>query len=182
MLQKNFYSDIMPLLKKDLGLKNDLEVPRPIKGIVQIGVGKLINQHPENQQKIIDDAVYVLSMITGQKPKVVVAKKSVSGFKLRKGNTVALLVTLRRKKLLDFIERLITYALPRTKDFTGIKKKNIDTKGNLNLGFKEITIFPEAISDKIKYSFGFSVNLIASGKNKEENIKLWSYLGFPLSL
>ncbi len=162
--------------------KIDLKKPRPLKGIVQIGIGKLVTNNPENQQKIVDDASYVLSMITGQKPKVVVAKKSVAGFKLRKGQPVAVLVTLRKKRLYDFIQRLVTYALPRAKDFYGIKENNVDNKGNLNLGFKEATIFPEAISDKIKYTFGLEINLVGSGKNREENLNLWKEWGFPLKL
>jgi large subunit ribosomal protein L5 len=161
--------------------KQDLKKPRPIKGIVQIGIGKLITSHPDSQQKIIEDGIYVLSMITGQKPKIVTAKKSIAGFKLRKGMPVALLVTLRKKRLMDFIQRLVTYALPRAKDFYGLKKENFDKKGNINLGMKEINIFPEAISDKIKYNFGFSVNLIGSAKKREDNLKMWSELGFPLS-
>lgn len=181
-LRETFYSHIIPQLKKELNLKNDLRVPRPLKGIVQIGIGKLISTHPENKDKIIEDASYVISMITGQKPKLVLARKSVAGFKLRKGMPVAVLVTLRKKRLLDFIERLITYALPRAKDFKGIYPNHLDKKGNLNLGFKEVNIFPEAISDKIKYSFGFEVNLVGSGKTREENIKLWSSLGFPLKI
>jgi len=162
--------------------KVDLKKPRPVKGIVQIGIGKLVTSHPEAQEKIIEDGIYVLSMITGQKPKIVAAKKSVSGFKVRKGMPVALLVTLRKKRLLDFIQRLVTYALPRAKDFYGLRANNFDSKGNINFGFREINIFPEAISDKIKYSFGFEVNLVGSGKTKEENIELWRELGFPIKI
>jgi len=162
--------------------KIDLKKPRPIKGIVQIGIGKLVTTHPEAQEKIIEDGIYLLSMITGQKPKLVKAKKSISGFKLRKGMPVALLVTLRKKRLNDFIQRLLTYALPRAKDFYGLKFENFDNKGNINLGFKEVNIFPEAISDKIKYNFGVSINLVGSGKTKEENIKMWKELGFPVKI
>ncbi len=162
--------------------KIDLKKPRPIKGIVQIGIGKLVTSHPETQEKIIEDGSYVLSMITGQKPKIVHSKKSISGFKLRKGMPVALLVTLRKKRLNDFIQRLLTYALPRAKDFYGLKAENFDNKGNINLGFREVNIFPEAISDKIKYNFGLSINLIGSGKTKEENIKMWKDLGFPIKI
>lgn len=160
----------------------DLKKPRPIQGVIQIGIGKLVANHPESQDKIVEDASYVLSMITGQKPKVIRAKKSISGFKLRKGMPVALLVTLRKKRLLDFIQRLITYALPRAKDFYGLKENNFDQKGNINLGLKEANIFPEAISDKIKYSFGLSLNFIGSGKTKEDNLKLWRELGFPVKI
>ncbi|GIW67415.1 MAG: 50S ribosomal protein L5 [Candidatus Parcubacteria bacterium] len=162
--------------------KQDLKKPRPIKGIVQIGIGKLVVAHPEAQEKIIEDGIYVLSMITGQKPKIVTAKKSISGFKVRKGMPVALLVTLRKKRLNDFIQRLLTYALPRAKDFYGLKADNFDNRGNINLGFREISVFPEAISDKIKYNFGFSINLVGSGKTKEENIDLWRELGFPIKV
>jgi large subunit ribosomal protein L5 len=162
--------------------KIDLKKPRPIKGIVQIGIGKLVTSHPEAQEKIIEDGSYVLSMITGQKPKIVSAKKSISGFKLRKGMPVALLVTLRKKRLNDFIQRLLTYALPRAKDFYGLKAENFDHKGNINLGFREVNIFPEAISDKIKYNFGLSINLVGSGKTKEENIQMWKDLGFPVKI
>jgi len=162
--------------------KIDLKKPRPIKGIVQIGIGKLVTSHPEAQEKIIEDGSYVLSMITGQKPKIVTAKKSISGFKLRKGMPVALLVTLRKKRLNDFIQRLLTYALPRAKDFYGLKANNFDNKGNINLGFREVNIFPEAISDKIKYNFGLSINLVGSGKTKEENIQMWKDLGFPIKI
>lgn len=181
-LREDFYKKILPELKRELNLENDLRVPKPIKGIVQIGIGKLITQHPENKDKIIEDASYVLSIITGQKPKLVLARKSIAGLKLRKGMPVSLMVTLRKKRLLDFIERLLTYALPRAKDFKGVYENHLDKKGNLNLGLKESNIFPEAISDKIKYSFGLGINLVASGKTKEENIKLWSILGFPIKL
>ncbi len=160
----------------------DLKKPRPLKGIVQIGIGKLVANHPDQENKIIEDASYVLSMITGQKPKIVRAKKAVSGFKLKKGMPVAVLVTLRKRRLFDFIQRLVTYALPRAKDFYGLKENNFDNKGNINLGLKEINIFPEAISDKVKYSFGFEVNLIGSAKTKEENINLWKELGFPVKI
>jgi large subunit ribosomal protein L5 len=162
--------------------KIDLKKPRPVKGIVQIGIGKLITSHSEAQGKIIEDGIYVLSMITGQKPKIVSAKKSISGFKVRKGMPSALLVTLRKKRLVDFIQRLVTYALPRAKDFYGLRENNFDSKGDINLGFREINIFPEAISDKIKYSFGLEVNLVGSGKTKEENIELWRELGFPIKI
>lgn len=160
----------------------DLKKTRPLVGIIQIGIGKLIANHPDQENKIIEDASYVLAMITGQKPKIVRAKKAIAGFKLKKGMPVAVLVTLRKKRLYDFIQRFITYALPRVKDFYGLKKNNFDNKGNINLGLKEINIFPEAVSDKIKYSFGFSINLIGSGKNKEENMNLWKELGFPINI
>lgn len=160
----------------------DLKKPRPIKGIVQIGVGKLITSHPDQEKKILEDASYVLSMITGQKPKIVIARKAIAGFKLKKGTPIALLVTLRKKRLFDFIQRLVTYALPRAKDFYGLKETNFDNQGNINLGFKDINIFPEAMSDKIKYTFGLGINLVGNGKNRDENLKMWKKYGFPIKV
>lgn len=181
MLREEF-NQILLELKEELGKKNIFAVPRPVKGVVNIGIGKLVTSNPENKEKIIEDATYVLSMITGQKPKIVRARKSVAGFKLRKKMPVAVLVTLRGKRLIDFIERLLTYALPRSKEFKGIVNKLVDNKGNLNLGFKDANIFPEVISDKIRYNFGIQITLVGSSKKKEENLKLWSKLGFPMKL
>jgi large subunit ribosomal protein L5 len=141
MLREDFDKTIIKELMEELGKKNKLAVPRPVVGIVNIGIGKLVTSQPENRDKIVEDATYVLSMITGQKPKVIKAKKSVAGFKLRKNMPVAVLVTLRGKKLLDFIERLVSYVLPRSREFKGITKNLIDNKGNINLGFREINIF-----------------------------------------
>ncbi len=182
MLREEFDKVIKKELMEELGVKNILAVPRPLVGIVNIGIGKLVTSQPENKDKIVEDATYVLSMITGQKPKVIKARKSVAGFKLRKNMPVAVLVTLRNKKLLDFIERLVSYALPRSREFKGITKNLIDNKGNINLGFKEVSMFPEAISDKIRYNFGIQITLIGSSKNREENIKLWKKLGFPFKI
>ncbi len=179
MLREDFESKILPELKRALNINNDLRVPRPLKGIVQIGIGKLISQNPDQKDNIVEEASMILTKITGQKPKVVISNKSISGFKLRKGMPVAVLVTLRKKRLLDFIERLLTYALPRSRDFKGIKHNMLDNKGNLNLGFKEVTIFPEAFSDKIKRQYGLGINLVGSGRNFEENKTLWEKLGFP---
>ncbi len=182
MLREDFDKKIKEELMQELNIKNKLAVPRPLKGIVNIGIGKLITAQPENRDKILEDAIYVLSMITGQKPKIIKAKKSVSGFKLRKGMPVSVLVTLRGKRLLDFIERLVSYALPRAREFKGITKNLLDAKGNINLGFKEVSMFPEAISDKVRYNFGIQITLLGSSKKREENIYLWKKLGFPIKI
>jgi ribosomal protein L5 len=151
-----------------------------VKGKDKGKKGKVIKVIPKEARIIVEGVNLVKKHLkpkrVGEKGKIV----SVAGFKLRKGMPVALLVTLRKKRLLDFIERLLTYALPRAKDFKGLTSKNFDAKGNINLGLKEANVFPETISDKIKYSFGFEVNLVASGKTKEENLKLWEVLGFPI--
>lgn len=181
MLREEF-EKIKQELKKELNKGNILAVPRPIKGIVNIGIGKLVTSNPENKDKIVEDAIYVLSMVTGQKPKVVIAKKSVAGFKLRKKMPVAVMSTLRGVRLLDFIERLVSYTLPRSREFKGITKNLLDNKGNINIGLRDVNVFPEAISDKVRYNFGIQITLVSSSKNREENIKLWSKLGFPIRL
>ncbi len=181
MLREEF-KKIQQELKEELGKENLLAVPRPIRGIAHIGIGKLITSNPENKDKIIEDALYVLSMVTGQKPKIVTAKKSVSGFKLRKKMPVAVMVNLRGIRLLDFIERLVCYVLPRSRDFKGITKNLLDNRGNLNIGLRDVNVFPEAVSDKVRYNFGIQITLVSSSKKKEENIKLWSKLGFPIKI
>ncbi|MCL5257925.1 MAG: 50S ribosomal protein L5 [Patescibacteria group bacterium] len=178
--REKFKKEIEPKLRKDLGLKNNFAGPKPVRAILQIGVGKMVIQSAENKEKILTEAGFVLNQISGQKPALVKAKKSVAGFKLREGQPVALMATLRRGRLFDLIDRLTTYVLPRIRDFRGLTEKNFDRDGNINLGFREVSIFPEAISDKIRMNFGLQITIIGKSKNKEEKIKLWQSLGFPI--
>lgn len=181
-LKEQLDKEIFPALMKNFGIKNKLRIPRPSVGYIQIGIGKMITQSPDNKPKILEDAVYVLEKITGQKPKTVISKKAIAGFKLRGKEPIALLVTLRKKRLLEFVDRLLTYALPRMKEFYGLKENNFDKNGNINFGIKEHIIFPETISDKIKTNFGLQITLLGTGRTREENIKLWEYLGFPIRI
>lgn len=180
--QKTFQEEILPQLKKEFGYKNDLAVPRVDRVILQIRIGKLITSNPQEQKRYLEEADYILSMVSGQKPKIIKARKSIAGFKLRKGMPVSLLVTLRKKRAYDFLARLLTYALPRNKEFKGLRANNFDNKGNINFSVKDVTIFPEAISDKINRIYGMDITIIGTGKNKQENIKLWELLGFPIKL
>lgn len=182
LFQEQLIKEILPNLAKVLKVKNPLATPRPKVGYIQIGIGKLITTNPEGKEKIIEDAVFVLNRITGQKPKIVMSKKAIAGFKLRERQPVAVLTTLRKNQLLNFIDRFLTYALPRTKDFKGVESNNVDKKGNLNLGLRECGVFPEVISDKIKINFGLQITLISNGASREANIKLWEALGFPMRL
>lgn len=162
--------------------RNKLSLPKIEKIVLNIGIGKLVTSNPNQVDKIVEDAMYVLSMISGQKPKLIKAKKSVSSFKLRKGMPVGVMVTLRRQRMYDFLARFLIYGLARYKDFKGIKKEHFDKDGNLNFGFNEATVFPEAISDKVKYNFGLGVNIVVRAKNKEEKLKVFELLGLPLKL
>ena len=181
-LREKFKSETVKKLQAVSSLKNILALPRLEKGIIQIGVGKMIIQNPEAKERILEEAQYALSQLTGQKAIVVKAKKSVAGFKLREEQPVAVLVTLRKNYLYDFVDRLTTYVLPRLREFKGLDAKSFDKKGNINLGFRELSIFPEAISDKIKVNFGLQITLVATAKNFSDKLKLWEALGFPVKI
>jgi len=169
-------------LQKEFNYKNKLQLPKIEKVVLNIGIGKLVTSNPTQADKIVEEASWVLSMISGQKPKVVKAKKSVASFKLKKGMPVSVMVTLRRKRMYDFLARLLIYALPRYKDFKGIRKEHFDKEGNLNFGFREVSVFPETISERVHYNFGLGVNVVVKAKNKEEKIKVFELLGFPIKI
>lgn len=179
-LTDRWKEEIRPALSKELGLSNALQTPRPLVGYVQIGVGKMIAQRSEAKDSIMEQATLALQVITGRKPKIIPAKNAIAGFRVREGQPVALLVTLRKQGLIEFIDRFLAYALPRSKDFKGLQERNFDAAGNLNLGLRELNVFPEAVSDKIKVNFGLQVTLVGSGATREENIALWKQIGFPL--
>jgi len=179
-MEINLKKQIEENLPKFFNYKNKLEYPKLEKIVLNIGIGKFVTSNPQNTNKIVEEAIYALSMISGQKPKVVKSKKSVSSFKLKKGMPVSVVVTLRREKMYDFLSRFIIYGLPRYKDFRGIYKEHFDKDYNLNFGFKEISVFPEAISDKIHYNFGLGVNIVVSAKKKEDKLKFFEMLGLPL--
>lgn len=166
-------------LKEAFGYKNDFEVPRVEKISVNVGVGRL-SQQPNFEDKILPELVKEIGLITGQKPAPTKAKKSISGFKVREGQTVGLKVTLRRRRMSDFLERLIKIVFPRMRDFQGISLKNIDDKGNLTIGLKEQTVFPEINPETSKFDFGMEISIVSNAKNKEEAIKLYREIGIPL--
>lgn len=182
MEEINLKKELETKLKEVFPNRNRLSLPKIDKIVLTIGIGKLVTNNPTQTEKIVEDAMYVLSMIAGQKPKLIKAKKSVSSFKLKKGMPVSVMVTLRRQKMYDFLARLLIYALPRYKDFKGIRQEHFDKAGNLNFGFSEASVFPEAISDKVKFNFGLGVNIVVKAKNKDERLKVFELLGFPLRL
>lgn len=161
-------------LKADFDFKNKLEAPRIEKVIISTGVGSIKDKQ---KLEIIPDR---LSKITGQKPAPRQAKKSVASFKIRQGDVVGYQVTLRGNRMYDFLDRLINIALPRTKDFRGLKRTAIDEMGNFTIGIKEHTIFPETSDEELKNVFGLSVTIVTSAKNPKETLSLLESLGFPL--
>ena len=159
--------------KKIPGYKNRMERPRILKVVVSSGVGSFKDK---NKFKVVEDR---LARITGQKAAPRGAKISIANFKSRQGDVVGYQVTLRGKRLYDFLERLLYIALPRTKDFRGISPKSADEMGNYTLGIKEHNIFPETSDEELKDVFGLAITIVTTAKSKDEVIAFLTYLGFP---
>ncbi|MCR4274554.1 MAG: 50S ribosomal protein L5 [Candidatus Campbellbacteria bacterium] len=160
-------------LKETLGVKNPMAVPRVSKVIVSVGTG---SAKDKNKIEVIQDR---LMKITGQKPAGRVAKKSIASFKLREGQVIGYQITLRGDRMYDFLDRLINIALPRTRDFRGIERDSIDPMGNITIGIKEHTIFPETADEEIRDVFGLAVSIVTTAKNKETAEKYLEYIGIP---
>lgn len=174
-LQEKYRKTVVPAMQKSFGIKNLMAVPRIEKVVINTGVGKIVKE-----EKTIERIAKEIMMITGQKPVFKKAKKSISGFKLREGVSVGISVTLRGKRMYDFLDRLISIALPRSRDFRGIEVKNFDKMGNLNLGIKESSIFPEINYENTKDIFGLEVTVVTTAKNRERGAELLKQLGFPI--
>lgn len=173
-LKKYYNSNIVPELIKQFGYKSVMEVPRIEKITLNMGVGEAVTD-----KKVIDHAVEDLRKISGQKPVVTVARKSIAGFKIRDNYPVGCKVTLRREKMFEFLDRLITISLPRVRDFRGIDVKSFDGCGNYNMGIKEQIIFPEVEYDKIDSIRGLNITITTTAKTDEEARFLLSLFKFP---
>jgi large subunit ribosomal protein L5 len=180
-LKDKYQKEIILEMTKKFGYKNPMAVPGIEKVVINTGFGRLISdQTAENQKKSVDYIFNDLSLICGQYPTKTKAKKSISGFKLREGTPVGGQVTLRRKRMYDFLERLIYIALPRSRDFRGIDPKSVDERGNLTIGIKEHICFPEVSPEKAKSIFGLEITIVTTAKNKEEGLELLRLTGFPI--
>ncbi len=166
-------------MKQEFDYKNKLAIPKIEKIVINVGVGRL-SQQPNFEEKILPELVKDLSSITGQKPAICKAKKSISGFKLRAGQVVGLKTTLRNKMMSAFLEKLVKVIFPRVRDFRGLDTKAIDERGNLTIGLKENAVFPEINPEISKIDFGLEISIVSNAKNKEEAIKLYRILGIPL--
>jgi len=160
-------------MKEKFGYKNDLAVPRIIKVIVNTGVGSVKD---EKQFEFIEKQ---LALIAGQKPAKRLAKKSIASFKLRQGALAGYSVALRSGRMYDFLDRLLNIAIPRIGDFRGLNPKAVDEAGNITIGIKEHTIFPEISEEEIKMIFGLEVTIVTTAKTREEALELFRLLGFP---
>ena len=173
-LKQKYRSEIIPDLQKQFGYKNIMQVPRLLKISVNKGVGGA-----SQNKKLLEDAVQELRLITGQHPLIAKAKKSVSNFKLRQGMPIGAYVTLRGDRMYEFLDRLVTLALPRVRDFRGVPDKSFDGRGNYSLGIKEQIIFPEINVDKIDNISGLDITIVTSASTDEESYALLKAFGMP---
>ncbi len=174
-LLKQYRKKVVPELQVKFGIKNAMAVPKIEKVVINVGIGKVAKD-----DKFIEKVVRDLGLLSGQKPVFRKAKKSISGFKTREGMNIGLMLTLRGNRMYDFIDRLIHVALPRSKDFRGIEQKNFDKMGNLNLGIKEHSIFPEIHYESLKDIFGLEITIVTTARNRERGIELLKLIGFPI--
>jgi large subunit ribosomal protein L5 len=175
-LKELYKNQVVPSLVKEFGYKNVEQVPKIIKVSVNRGLGE-----GSRSSKELDISLNEMTMVTGQKPIINNARKSVAGFKIRDGMTVGASVTLRNEKMYAFLERLIHIILPRVRDFRGISPENFDGNGNYNLGIKDQLIFPEISYDDVNQLDGFDIAIATTAKTDEEGYKLLKQLGFPLT-
>ncbi len=161
-------------MKEKFGLKNDLAVPRLEKVVVNVGISAT-----HHEEKFLEIVGKNLTRITGQKPVFTLAKKAISSFKTKEGQVVGAKVTLRGKKMYDFVDKLINVTLPRARDFRGLKTSAIDSLGNLNIGFKEHVAFAEIDASEVEVIHGLEVAITTSANNREKGLELFKLLGFP---
>ena len=173
-LNELYNKDIVPQMMKDFNYRNVMQVPKVEKIVINMGLGEAIQN-----VKILDSAADELAIISGQKPVITKAKKSIAGFKLRQGMPIGCAVTLRREKMYEFLDRLINVSLPRVRDFKGISGKAFDGNGNYSLGVKEQLIFPEIDYDKIDKIKGLNITIVTTAKNDEEGKALLKLMGMP---
>ncbi len=173
-LKEKYFKEIRPQLKEKLGLENIMEVPRLEKIVVNMGVGEAAQD-----AKILDEAVEILKAITGQHPQIRRARKSIAGFKIREGMPVGVRVTLRGDRMYEFLDRLISVALPRVRDFRGLSPRQFDGRGNYSFGVKEQLIFPEVDMDKIQHTLGMDIVIVTTAENDDHARALIEAFGFP---
>ncbi len=173
-LKELYHKEMVPQLMKDFNYKNVMQVPKLEKIVVNMGLGEAIQN-----VKILDSAVEELAVITGQKAVITKAKKSIASFKLRQGMPIGCMVTLRKDRMYEFLDRLVNVSLPRVRDFKGVSPKGFDGQGNYSLGVKEQLIFPEINYDKIDKIKGMNITVVTSAKTDEEGRALLRLLGMP---
>jgi large subunit ribosomal protein L5 len=169
-----YQKQVVQQLIKKFNYKNKLSLPKLQKIVVNMGVGRAVDN-----KKLIEEATKHLTIVTGQKPLVTVAKKAIAGFKLRKGQAIGCKVTLRGKRMFEFLDRLISIVLPRIRDFRGISPKAFDGRGNYTLGLTEQIVFPEISIENVEFVQGMDITIVISGNSNEQSCELLKLLGMP---
>ena len=175
-LQKLYKDEIVSSLMKELNLSNVMQVPKLDKIVVNMGIGEAVSN-----PKLIDTAIAELAQITGQQPIARAARKSEAGFKLREGQKIGAKVTLRKEKMYEFLDRLISITLPRVRDFEGVSPKGFDGRGNYTLGLREQIVFPEIEIDKVDKIFGLGITIVSTAQNDEQGRALLKAFGMPFA-
>ena len=173
-LQEKYKNEILPALEKELGIQNPMALPKLEKIVINMGVGSAINE-----KKHLEEAVDALTQISGQKPVVTAARKSIAGFRLREGMKIGCKVTLRHQRMYEFLDRLICIALPRVRDFRGLNPNGFDKRGNYNMGLAEQIVFPELNPDKFTRPQGMTITIVTSAKNDDDARLLLKKFGMP---
>lgn len=180
-LKDIYKKEAVPQLMAKFGYKNTMAVPQIKKVSINTCFGKeAVTKTSGEREKMQNLILHDLASIAGQKPKLVKSKKSIAGFKLRENLEIAAMVTLRKGKMWDFLERLVYLSFPRSRDFKGLDSKMIDKRGNLNIGFREHIFFPEIFAEKEKTIFGLEITVVTNAKSQEEGLELYKLLGFPM--
>ncbi|MDP3725828.1 MAG: 50S ribosomal protein L5, partial [bacterium] len=169
-----YKKNVIPAMREKFGYKNVMAVPKVEKVVVNMGIGRL---HDDKER---EEVKKFLRLITGQEPSSRPAKKAIAAFKTREGLVIGYQVTLRGKRMEDFISRLVNIALPRTRDFRGLSASAFDNRGNLTIGVKEYIVFPEMIGEDYRFLFGFEATVVTTTKKRDEGIELLKLLGFPI--
>lgn len=175
-LKEKYEKEIIPQMLKDFDLKNKLAIPKIKKISVNVGIGKISQKDPKLAEQVVSN----IEKITGQKPVVTKAKKAIAAFKLRAGMPVGVMVTLRGPRMYEFLDRLINVALPRIRDFRGLKTDAFDKSGNYSIGLKEHAVFPEIVVESADITHGMQVNIVLNKKNKDMGVALLKLFGFPI--
>jgi large subunit ribosomal protein L5 len=173
-LKARYREELRQRLEDELALGNVMQVPRPVKVVVNMGVGEAVRE-----ARLLEGAVRDLAQITGQRPLVTKARRSIAGFKIREGQTIGAKVTLRGDRMWEFLDRLVSIALPRIRDFRGLAPKGFDGHGNFTFGLTEQLVFPEIDYDKIEKVRGMDITVVTSAETDEQGVALLTALGFP---
>lgn len=175
-LKERYLQEVVPAMIKEFGYDNIMQVPRITKIVVNVGVGEALDN-----AKALDFVVQDITTITGQKPVITQAKKSIASFKLREGRSIGVKVTLRGERMWSFFDRMMNIALPRRRDFRGIPADSFDGRGNYSLGFREQLVFPEIVYDKIDKIRGFEISIVTTAQTDEEGRHLLALMGMPFA-